>query len=185
MHKIALHGRPGAGKSTLAGLLIEECGRAGMPVQRLKLGTPLYEAQALVYALAGKPLLDTDVQDGPLLNALGEAMRRINPQALTAPFTYRVQQAEQLRPEGMLICDDMRAPDVEVVIGLGFRLVEVVAPDELRLRRKKERADLAAGDDNHTTERPITATPWQRVHNSGSREDLRAHATRILGEVLR
>ncbi|MFF9001509.1 hypothetical protein ACF1GW_06240 [Streptomyces achromogenes] len=185
MRKIALHGKPGAGKSTLAGMLAEECERAGAPVRRLKLGAPLYDVQALVYALAGRPLVDNAVQDGPLLNALGSAMRRINPDALLAPFAARVQQAERLCPQAVLLCDDMRAPDAEAVLALGFRLVKVTAPDGLRLQRKKRRGDLAAGDDEHSTEAPVTAPEWRRIENAGSLEDLRARAAGIVAEVLR
>ncbi|MEV6810101.1 hypothetical protein [Streptomyces sp. NPDC051129] len=185
MRKIALHGKPGAGKSTLAGMLAEECERAGAPVRRLKLGAPLYDAQALVYALAGRPLVDNTVQDGPLLNALGAAMRRINPEALIAPFAARTQQAEGLSPQAVLICDDMRAPDAEAVLALGFRLVKVTAPDDIRMQRRAQRGDLAAGDDEHSTEAPVTAPEWRRIENTGSLEDLRAQAAGIVSEVLR
>ncbi|MFF4716546.1 hypothetical protein ACFY2V_34900 [Streptomyces eurythermus] len=185
MRKIALHGKPGAGKSTLADMLAQECARAGAPVRKLKLGAPLYDVQALVYTLAGRPLVDNTVQDGPLLNALGSAMRRINPDALIEPFAARVQQAEQLCPQVVLICDDMRAPDAEAVISLGFRLVKVTAPDELRLQRKERRGDLAAGDDEHSTEATVAAPEWRRVENTGSLDDLRVQAADLVSEVLR
>ncbi|MFG2434601.1 hypothetical protein [Streptomyces sp. NPDC048508] len=185
MPRIALYGRPGAGKSTLAKLLDEEFQRAGVPVCRVRLGAPLYELQSLVYAVAGRPLVDESVQDGPLLNALGAALRRINSQALTAPFTASVEQAEQQYPQVALICDDMRAPDLEAVTRLGFRLVEVTAPEQLRLQRKEARPDLAAGDDHHSTEAAIVATSWQRVENSGTLGDLRRTAQDLLREVLR
>ncbi|MFF6829886.1 hypothetical protein [Streptomyces longwoodensis] len=185
MPRIALYGRPGAGKSTFATALCDEGRRAGVQVQRLKLAAPLYEVQALVYALAGRPLLESGAQDGLLLNVLGEAMRRINPEALTGPFAARVQQAEARFPNAVLICDDMRAPDVDALAGLGFRLVEVTAPEELRVRRKQQRADLAAGDDHHCTEAAISLEPWQRVHNAGSLAALREQAARMVREVLR
>ncbi|MER6847667.1 hypothetical protein AB0A81_21040 [Streptomyces flaveolus] len=89
MPRIALYGRPGAGKSTFADVLAEESRRAGFQVRRLKLGAPLYEVQALVYAMAGRPLLEGGAQDGQLLNALGAAMRRINPEAPPAAFSAR------------------------------------------------------------------------------------------------
>jgi DNA replication protein len=62
MPKVALYGRPGAGKSTLAGLLAQELARAGADVLTLKLGAPLYELQAVVHAMAGQPLLDGSEQ---------------------------------------------------------------------------------------------------------------------------
>lgn len=157
MARIALYGRPGAGKSTFAGLLAQEVEAAGAGVVRLRLGAPLYELQAVVHAVAGRPLLDGGVQDGLLLNALGEHLRRINPHALTDAFARRVRQAELGRPGAVLLCDDMRAPDVEAVAGLGFVLVEVTAPDPVRRRRKHARGDLSAGDEGHSTEAPVPA----------------------------
>lgn len=52
MPKVALYGRPGAGKSTFAGLLAQELALAGADVLTLKVGAPLYELQAVVYAMA-------------------------------------------------------------------------------------------------------------------------------------
>jgi len=185
MPKVALYGRPGAGKSTFAGLLAQELALAGADVLTLKLGAPLYELQAVVHAMAGRPLLDRGEQDGQLLNALGTHLRRINPGALTEAFTRRVRQAEDTRPDAVLVCDDLRAPDVEAVTGLGFVLVEVTAPDAVRLARKRERADLSAGDEHHPTEAPVGAEPWRRVDNTGRLDGLRERAAELAGEVLR
>lgn len=185
MRKVALYGRPGAGKSTFAALLARELTLTGADVLTLKVGAPLYELQAVVHAMAGRPLLDGSEQDGQLLNALGTQLRRINPRALTEAFTRRVRQAEQVRPRAVLVCDDLRAPDVQAVTGLGFVLVEVTAPNAIRLARKQERADLSAGDENHPTEVPVEAVPWRRVDNSGSLDGLRERAAEIAGEVLR
>ncbi|WP_331752360.1 ATP-binding protein [Streptomyces sp. NBC_00829] len=159
MPKVALYGRPGAGKSSFAGLLAQELAVAGADVLTLKVGAPLYELQAVVHAMAGRPLLDGSEQDGQLLNALGTQLRRINPVALTEVFTRRVRQAEVARPDAVLVCDDLRAPDVEAVTGLGFVLVEVTAPDAVRLARKQERADLSAGDEHPPTRTPAGGPP--------------------------
>jgi cytidine deaminase len=185
MRKVALYGRPGAGKSTFAGLLAREAEAAGAQALTLRLGTPLYELQAIVHAMSGRPLLDAGDQDGQLLNALGLHLRRISPDALTEPFTRRVRQAEQTQPGAVLVCDDLRAPDVAAVTGLGFVLVEIIAPDAIRLARKQARADLSAGDEQHPTEVPVQAEPWRRVDNTGSLDDLRSQAARIAAEVLR
>lgn len=185
MPKVALYGRPGAGKSTFAGLLAQELALVGADVLTLKVGAPLYELQAVVYAMAGRPLLDGGEQDGLLLNALGAHLRRINPGALTEAFTRRVRQAEDTRPDAVLVCDDLRASDVDAVTGLGFVLVEVTAPDEVRLVRKQSRADLSAGDERHPTEAPVEAAPWRRVDNSGSLTVLRGRAAALAAEVLR
>ncbi|MFG2115589.1 hypothetical protein ACGFRB_23665 [Streptomyces sp. NPDC048718] len=184
MPRIALYGLPGAGKSTFAGLLAGELAAAGADVVRLKLGAPLYDLQSVVYAVAGRPMLDAGAQDGKLLNALGSELRRINPGALTDAFAARVRQAEESRPHAVLVCDDLRAPDVEAVTTLAFTLVEVTAPDEVRRLRKQARADLSAGDENHPTEAPIDAKPRWRVENTGTVEELRVRAARLAAKVL-
>ncbi|MFJ3881557.1 hypothetical protein ACIPW5_29415 [Streptomyces sp. NPDC090077] len=159
MLKIALYGLPGAGKSTAAKVLTQELSSKGIDVARLRLAEPLYEAQRAVYAMAGRPLADENQQDGRLLNLLGTEMRRINLEALTGPFTYRVRQAEAESPKTVLLCDDLRAPDVATVTLLGFRLVEISAPAALRRSRRQARGDLSAGDESHPTEAPLR---WSR-----------------------
>ncbi|MFD8148138.1 hypothetical protein [Streptomyces sp. NPDC059708] len=176
MPKIALYGLPGAGKSTAAQVLTQELALQGVEVVRLRLAEPLYEAQRAVYALAGRPLSDDTRQDGRLLNLLGTQMRRINPDALTGPFTFRVRQAEADSPKALLLCDDLRAPDVETVTGLGFRLVEITAPTALRRSRRQARGDLSAGEENHPTEVPPAVEPWRRIDNTG---DLAAYRQRL------
>ncbi|MFI1414993.1 AAA family ATPase [Streptomyces sp. NPDC020707] len=184
MPRVALCGRPGAGKSTFAGLLAQELALAGADVLTLKVGAPLYELQAVVHAMAGRPLLAGTDQDGQLLNALGSHLRRINPNALTEAFTQRVRQAQETCPEAVLLCDDLRAPDAEVVAGLGFFLVEVTAPDAVRRERKRKRADVSAGDEYHPTEAPVAAARWRRVDNSGDLDGLRERAAELVKEVL-
>ncbi|WP_392958117.1 hypothetical protein [Streptomyces sp. LN245] len=65
--------------------------------------------------MAGRPLLDGAAQDDPLLNDLGTHLRRINSDALTGAFAQRVRQAGQNSPSAVLVCDDLRAPDVAAV----------------------------------------------------------------------
>ncbi|MEU1621479.1 ATP-binding protein [Streptomyces sp. NPDC005722] len=185
MGRLALYGRPGAGKSTLTHLLIEQCEEAGLQALVVKLGAPLYELQALIHAMAGQPMLAGGQQDGLLLNDLGAHLRRINPDALTAPFAARVAQATSVMPDVVLVCDDVRAPDVEAVVALGFTLVEVTAPEDLRRARKLARGDFSAGADSHPTEAPLSVTPALRIGNDRTLEHLRARAAHLVHEVLR
>ncbi|MFI9772481.1 hypothetical protein ACIHJG_37365 [Streptomyces sp. NPDC052415] len=185
MPRIALYGRPGAGKSTFAALLAQELAHTGAQALTLKVGAPLYELQAVIHAVAGCPLLDGGEQDGRLLNSLGTHLRRINPNALTDVFIQRVRQAEQRRPDAVLVCDDVRAPDVAAVTGLGFVLVEVAADAAVRRERKAARGDLSAGDEHHATEAAVAAVAWRRVENTGSLDSLRKQAAELAAEVLR
>ncbi|MFG2563064.1 hypothetical protein [Streptomyces sp. NPDC048496] len=183
MRKFALYGSPGAGKSTLGGLLAQQFQGLGTPVTVVKVGAPLYELQAVVYAMAGRPMLAGGRQDGQLLNTLGGHMRRINPGALTDAFASRVAQAEREMPQAVLICDDLRAPDVGAVTALGFDLVQVCAPDELRRARKGGRGDLSPGAEDHPTEAPVTAVPRWRVDNDGTLQELATCAAKLVLEA--
>ncbi|MFE1558862.1 AAA family ATPase, partial [Streptomyces sp. NPDC058734] len=180
----ALYGPPGAGKSTAAQVLTQELASGGVEVVRLRLADPLYEAQRAIYAMAGRPLTDDTRQDGRLLNLLGTEMRRINPDALTGPFTIRVRKAEDERPKALLLCDDLRAPDVETVTALGFRLLEINAPAALCRSRRRARGDLTAGDDNHPTEVPLTVEPWRRIDNNGDLAEYRERLAAVARELI-
>jgi chloramphenicol 3-O-phosphotransferase len=177
MHRIALYGLPGAGKSTFAQLLVEEFDRVAIPVVVVKVGAPLYELQALIHSLAQRPMLTPVQQDGLLLNDLAGHVRRINPQALTDLFAAKVAAAA---PGTALVCDDMRAPDVEAIERLGFVLVEVCAPDSVRRARKHGRGDLTAGREDHPSEAPIDRAPRYGVVNDAGMEALREQAASLV-----
>ncbi|WP_182884198.1 ATP-binding protein [Microbispora sp. H10885] len=185
MIKVALYGKPGAGKSTLAELLNREFSAMGRPVVTLKLAAPLYTLQAVIHTFAGRPMTDGSQQDGLLLNDLAAHLRRINPAALTEPFARRLAQAAALHPDGVALCDDMRAADVEALRALHFTLVEVSAPEELRRTRKAARNDLSPGNDDHPTEAVPTCEPHHRVINDGDVHLLRRRAAELAREVLR
>ncbi|MEV4383271.1 hypothetical protein [Streptosporangium sp. NPDC049644] len=184
MIKVALYGRPGAGKSTFGVSLGQEFMAAGVPVVPLKLAAPLYTLQAVVHVFAGRPLLGPGQQDGLLLNDLAGHLRRINSAALTDPFARRVIQAAEKHPGGVVVCDDMRAPDVEVLVELGFLLVEVWAPERVRQARKQARGDLSPGADDHVTELPPDCVPHHRVINDGGLEQLQGRAAELVREVM-
>lgn len=184
MIKLALYGKSGAGKSIFGAFLGQEFTAVGMPVVPLKLAAPLYTLQAVIHVFAGRPLLDPGQQDGLLLNDLAGHLRRINSAALTDPFARRVAQAAEKHPGGVVLCDDMRAPDVEVLVELGFLLVEVRAPERVRQARKHAREDLSPGADDHVTELPPDCAPYHRVINDGDLEQLQGRAAELVREVM-
>jgi cytidine deaminase len=164
-------------------LLAEEAALLGRPVHRLRLAAPLYQLQSLIYTVAGRPLPDVTVQDGLLLNDLATHLRRINPDALTTGFAARVEQATA-EPGAVLLCDDLRAADADAVVALGFSLVHVTAPRELRLARKAGRGDLSPGRDDHPTEAPVRAVSAFTVNNGGGLAELRDRARDVVRQVL-
>ncbi|MEV0754969.1 AAA family ATPase [Streptosporangium sp. NPDC050280] len=180
MHRLALHGLPGAGKSTFARLLTKQLDAAGVTSTIVKVGAPLYELQALIHTVAGRPLLSPAVQDGLLLNDLAGHLRRINPTALTDLFAAKVATAA---PATVMVCDDMRAPDVDALVALGFLLIEVHAPEDTRRARKQARGDLTTGDEEHPSEAPIGRVPYYRVANHGGLAALRAQAAFLIDQL--
>ncbi|MEU6935047.1 hypothetical protein AB0A05_38945 [Streptomyces sp. NPDC046374] len=180
---IALFGKPGVGKSTFADLLKQEASTAGHRLRVVKIADPLYKLQQKVYEAAGVPVPAAGAQDGQLLNALGSHLRRINPACLTDSFAARVAAVHTASPDAVVVCDDMRAPDAAALLGMGFRLVEIKAPEEARRARKAQRGDLSPGDDQHVTEQPVAAEPWRRIDNSGGLKALRRQAARLIAEV--
>lgn len=185
MPRLALYGKPGAGKTTFSGFLAEAVTAKGLNSVQIKLGAPLYELQAIIYSMAGKPMLSADQQDGLLLNDLGAHLRRINPGALTEMFARRVNRAAREFPEAPIICDDMRAPDVDAVRALGFQLIHISAPEALRRLRKGARGDVTAGSETHITEVPVQVPPEYNIDNSHDLKRLRESAEELLAQVLR
>ncbi|MFF3671607.1 hypothetical protein [Microtetraspora malaysiensis] len=184
MNRFALYGMPGAGKSTVARMLLDAFHEEGRPALTLKIAAPLYELQALIYQVAGMPLVTPYRQDGLLLNDLGAHLRRINPDALTGTFAHRVQRCAAEQPDAVMVCDDMRAPDADALLRLGFTLVEVWAPDEMRRARKSARGDLSPGADDHSTEVQPACDPHIRIVNDGRLEDLRTRTATLARQVL-
>ncbi|UWU19474.1 hypothetical protein N2599_37175 (plasmid) [Rhizobium sullae] len=148
---IALTGLPGAGKSTSAkviGRMIEMMGRK---VAQCSIGKPLYDVQRQAYARMGTEL-EIGQQDGELLNFFGAHIRKIRPPFMMEDFARRCRYLYLLGHD-TIVCDDARPIDLQRLQLLGFKIVEIKAPDDLRRARKLSRADATIGDDQHITEK--------------------------------
>lgn len=184
--RLALFGTPGAGKSTCSHLLELICRERAIGFYRVKLAEPLYDCQAAIYEIAGRPLADRYQQDGELLNFLGTHLRRINASVLIDAFRQRVDRiaAEQSGRAGptLAVCDDMRALDAPHLRDIGFTFVRVIANPALCRERRMGRGDASLGSEMHPTERGLDGIEHDHaIMNEGTLDDLRAHLDRLVG----
>lgn len=189
IRRIALCGPPGAGKSTIRRLSELLAGELDLVVHHLRLADPLYQAQTGIYRLSGRPLADTGIQDGRLLNILGVEMRRINPNVLADHARTRLVALGQLLDSQpgrhAVVCDDMRPTDASFMRELGFAFVEVGVPRDTTVQRRLLRGDMTLGawdDPNELGRESLEFSA--RIDNSGSLEDLSASVRAFWNSVL-
>jgi hypothetical protein len=185
--RIALFGTPGAGKSTSSQLLEEICRERAISFRRIRLAEPLYDCQAEIYRIAGRPLANRYVQDGELLNFLGLHLRKINGTVLIDRFRERVGERPSAQSGTLLltVCDDMRAPDAPSLETMGFRFVRVVADPARCRQRREQRGDMALGSETHVTERGLDGIREHfAVRNESTKAALRDELDRVLDAVL-
>jgi hypothetical protein len=181
--KIALYGELGAGKSTFSELLGQEFAAIGTLVLQVQLAAPLHALQSLIHVLAGRPLPESCEQETALLNDLAGHMRRINPNALTDALARRVAQAAATHPHGVVLCDDAHAPEVERLPDLGFTLIEVWAPDEIRRARTGVLGEFPQPAHNDASNARPLVEPHHRVINDCSLDQLRTQAAELVRKV--
>ena len=142
-------------------MLLNEVAGAGWWVRNVKFAAPLYEAQETIYRLAGKPLATAGIQDGKLLNFLGNHFRSINPNSLIDRFCesmahYEAEFQRQSAIRGLLLNDDMRATEAIYLKSRGFLLLQIIADSKLRQKRREQRGDMTLGSDVDPTEKGVT-----------------------------
>jgi len=177
--KLALLGRPGVGKDTFI-----KCFRELYPhfsSQLIRLSNPLYEVQNFIYKICSKEI-EKDVQDGVLLNFLGNHMRTINPNVLLQPFAQAVKDIEAKKSMDVILCSDVRPIDAQFIKQLGFTIVNIVTDPAIAFERRKQRGDLSLGDNSHVTEDGISANMYNvQICNNGTIEDYK----KIINQVLK
>jgi cytidine deaminase len=186
IQKLALFGTPGAGKSTSARLLEELCSERRASFYRIRLADPIYQCQAEIYRIAGRPLSEFYVQDGELLNFLGAHLRRINPTVLIESFSSRLDSImtdlkQTSNGHALIVCDDMRMSESAFMLKEGFSLVRVDAPHEVCRLRRASRGDMTLGSEHHSTEMGLDdVKPNAVIENNSTIESLRQELGALL-----
>lgn len=181
--RLALFGRPGAGKSTSSAIFRGVLEAAGHAVAVVKLAAPLYDVQDAFYERGGFPLMPGQ-QDGELLNFLGSHFRSVSQPFLLEDFGRRCGRASLLGA-AVILCDDARPADLAGLRERGFWLVRVSAPAAVRLRRKAQRGDRTAGLDDHSTEDGVEqASADLEISNAGTMAELELQAATVAAELV-
>ncbi|MEU4244473.1 hypothetical protein [Actinoplanes sp. NPDC026619] len=143
--RVALVGHSGAGKSTFVAITRRYCEERQLTVARIGLAEPLYELQQAFRRVAGQDH-DATRQDQVLLEVIAAQLRRLDPDALARVFLEKVRDSAA----DLVINDDLRDIDVDqpALIREGFALVRVVAPEELRNQRRRQRGDISSSDES-------------------------------------
>lgn len=167
--RISIIGLAGSGKSTCASFIEDLAREEGRTFSRVKLAKPLYDLQDAVYAAAGATLAP-GAQDQILMETLADALRRINPNSLADDFSVRLARTQA----DIVVNDDLRDPYVDAprLRSLGFRILRVTCPEELRQKRLAERGDPTLADRSTRQLDLIEPDVW--IDNSGDLESYRA-----------
>lgn len=179
--KLALLGNTGVGKDTFVKIFQERF--ASLSIRLIKLATPLYEGQNAIYKLCGREIA-TGVQDGILLNFLGNHMRRINPDVIKESFLRELQRQGQ-EPD-IFICQDARPLDVPFVREAGFFVLNIATDPEIALERRKVRGDLSLGASDHHTEKGLSVELYDaQILNNGSLEEFAQKIVKFIHAWIR
>ena len=181
--RLALTGPPGSGKSTAARLLVQLLQKKSrQDVHVLKIAEPLYKLQNTIYKTARVELSTEYEQDGELLQYLGSKLRKINPDCLSNNFAERLDRLQNSH-DSIVICDDARPLDIPHLLTLGFIIIKITSRHSES--RVIERNDLTRQDPGSALEMGYSELSGAlEIDNSGSTQDLEAHLSKILDEIL-
>jgi len=141
--KIALTGKPGVGKDSFVSIISEY-----YDLGEIKLASVFYKAQKYIYDLCGQQK-DYFIQDGILLNFLGQHMRSINPYVVREHFFLELQKLQENK---IIIASDVRPWDFPFIKNNNFILVKITSSEKNCLIRRIARGDKTLSDSNHSTE---------------------------------
>lgn len=165
---IALYGRTGSGKTTVAEVLVEEYGYS-----HRKTGAA---CRALCLDLFGS-------EDKALLNKVTDALRGIDP-AVWLRAAIRDSRQDTGRP---IVLDSIRfRPDYQYVVERDFVTIRITAPSGARVERLAGRGQEfdVLRDDLHPAEIELSSEAFDyTIDNSALRSGLIAEVRRVAGEL--
>lgn len=182
--KVAMLGKIRSGKDTVAHLIAHELDKidSSKPTQFLKFSSGIWEAIELFFPEVleqGKPRKH--------LQHIGQVFRELNPDVwvnrLFNSLPYKIAKEKGFN----IIVTDTRQPnEVKRLRDEGFKIIKVVADDEVRLQRMIASGDKFNPDDlNHETEKVIDLCPYDYlIDNSYSINDLEERVVEVLEEVI-
>ncbi|MBH8600108.1 AAA family ATPase [Thermoactinomyces sp. CICC 23799] len=156
--RIALTGKAGAGKDSIADLLVENCG-----FERLAFADALKEFDRQIFG-------ESKVKNRRRLQELGQLCRKFDEEVWIKHLDKKLEQAG----EKVVITDLRQMNEYEFCKRKGFVIVKVHADDDVRLERLKARGDNFQPEDlRHETELAVDDIPYdQLIDNNGDYEAL-------------
>jgi cytidine deaminase len=177
--RLALLGNTGVGKDTCVRTIQKI--HPNLSVALIQLAAPLYEVQNLIYKICAREK-NPEVQDGILLNFLGEHMRSINPNVIKEFFFRQLDQKES--KVDLIICRDARPIDLPFITEAGFYVLHIKTDAQIALQRRQVRGDRYLGGSNHRTEQGDCRFDVQIVNN-GSLEEFEREVSRVLEDWMK
>jgi dephospho-CoA kinase len=172
--RIAIIGKSGCGKSTIANKIKDEFYARGLTIDIIKFAKPLYDIQYEIYQQCGIAI-EYSNQNQILLESIAEWMRQIDHKSLAQNFIYRLLASSA----DVVINDDVRdtATDIPTLISEGFVFIKVVCDESIRNDRLRLRNDLSVVVNSKTTEKIDSINTRFVIDNSNQTEALLANIT--------
>lgn len=176
--KICLTGNTGVGKDTFFKIVENEFGVEN--VEKIQLGAPLYDVQDYIYKLC-KVKKEYHIQDGELLNFLGQHMRIINPEVLKIHFLEKMSKLKE--GSNIVLCIDARPVDLSFVRKKGFIVVNIIANEQITKIRREKRGDISLGDPKHITEKHDVNEYDYKIYNNDSVYNFKTNILALMRQI--
>lgn len=176
MRDIAIIGKAGSGKDTVSSILSEYIPN----LTQLAFAEPLKRYYHKIF-----PHVPTEPKPRQEYQWFGQVMRQRDPYVWVRLLENKYREIKK-RGQTVVITDVRQTNEYDFCWRYGFFVIKVVASDETRIERMKERGDsFDLPDLNHETERYIDYFPYNFIiHNDGSVEELRYQIKRLADALI-